>query len=42
MDPTNILKSSKTVQPQLEGGPEGMELRKWKCQEILHHKTAQP
>jgi hypothetical protein len=28
MDATDILKCSKTVQPQLEGGPEGMDLRK--------------
>ena len=39
MDATDILKCSKTVQPQLEGGLEGKDLRKWKWQEILHQKT---
>jgi hypothetical protein len=28
MDPTDVLKCSKTVQPQLEGGLEGMDMRK--------------
>jgi hypothetical protein len=39
MDATDILKCCKTAQKQLEGDPEGMDLRKWRCQEILHQKT---
>jgi hypothetical protein len=38
MDATDILNSSKDMQPQL-GGLERIHFRKWKSQEILHQKT---